>query len=77
MSFPVIYPLDDEGEATGTVHPFCSQACATAFQEDEAAKVRMLIGLEAANYAWSHLARENLPCDPSDSQCVECGCTLE
>lgn len=72
MNIPVIFVLDDNGEATGEVHPFCSQACAKAFQEDEDAKVRVLIGLEA-KYAWGHDDSDN-HCD--GLQCVECGCTI-
>jgi hypothetical protein len=27
---PVIHALDDDGESTGTVHPYCSLACREA-----------------------------------------------
>ncbi len=63
MLFPVIYDLDENGEATGTVHFFCCTGC----RSQSPHKLP-----DASNYgenpAW---------CVPDDARCETCGGPVE
>lgn len=64
QSIPVVYELDDAGEASGEVMPFCSDACADRFRME-----RVESQGQFPRYAWGKDSLTQF----KELQCAECG----
>ena len=61
-SVRVIFDLDENGEATGVVHPFCSDKCRDAYIPEQ------LPNTEYGVCFVSHFANDDLRCEQCGAQ---------